>query len=786
MLDLRPPWFLIDGVLVAPDTADPTQYYYFPSSPHLARDDHGRPAIRLMVYREDLETLPAGQDEAAGFLVLDTALDWPAETLTRVARKIAGQRDLPATPRLVPVPFTAGTVRFFVFDRRSALPGDQGGPGGPGAGPGIGAGAEPGGPGDGTDPDGVSTEWVPRLLAAGMPSLYSDNRAMLSATLSKKAAQLFEAAFGGFVPAGVVYDLTYAGLQPAFDVKVAADWEQVYHHIFDETATRILFSSHDVSTIVDDLVDKKVITFTGTIEGVGDEGMEAQFNEVRKLLQEWVINKFFIPVPNPDQPDDHPIESRVLDTLHGLLTVGSPVDVRHTRRELDMSEIRTFTVDYSIARAVERRIAPQGHLSVVLADSGAPREQVVTVVTGAEDQWRSLEFTVSAAAEFGPAALAQVDVFVWYGDAGTGPSPAPPAGADVWSATLDATHPVATRAAWYRPEAGTSFLYRYEAVFSPHAVVGDGVVLDSGWRRGEGARLTVIPSQLYDDRSLGFETSAILPADLFPEVFVRLRYTDPDAGWTYQDSGVLSANHPLPFAFRTRQHAPAGVDYRLTFLSPGADPIDADWATTSESHVLVGDPRRNLTHVRVTVVGDISRIRQLLIDFTYDDEDNDVHQEGSLNLDAASLPLAHEWVFHRVDPAKRRYRYQQTLVDVDGNLSATGWLTDDRTTLPVGEVYALRWTIRPQLVGPPLTDNNLSAVRVHLHYRDVANGYETSGDVAFAAPGEGAGWALALKDPALRDYDYTVTYVTNTGVERRIGPASANDTFLVVSSVPPS
>src|SRR4051794_26715181 len=96
MLDLRPPWFLINGVLCAPDTVDETQYYFFPSSPHLARSEDGRPAVRLMVYRERLSPLPPGEDEAAGFLVLDTSLDWPPETLADVARKLRTQRGLSA------------------------------------------------------------------------------------------------------------------------------------------------------------------------------------------------------------------------------------------------------------------------------------------------------------------------------------------------------------------------------------------------------------------------------------------------------------------------------------------------------------------------------------------------------------------------------------------------------------------------------------------------------------------------------------------------------------------
>ena len=61
--------------------------------------------------------------------------------------------------------------------------------------------------------------------------MYGDNRAIFSAVLTKEATQLIYDAFDGFIPAGVVYDLTFVGMQRAFNVHVSADWEQVYHFL---------------------------------------------------------------------------------------------------------------------------------------------------------------------------------------------------------------------------------------------------------------------------------------------------------------------------------------------------------------------------------------------------------------------------------------------------------------------------------------------------------------------------------------------------------------------------
>lgn len=773
MLNLAGSWSLIDGVMVGSDTVDPLQYYYFPSSPHLAKDEQGRPAIRLMIYREDLEELPAGHDDMTGFLVLDTALDWPPEKLTKVGRKLQTQQQLPGAPRLVPVPFTAGTVQFYVLNKQSELPSTEGG------GPVDGGGAVDGG----GPAEPVRDEWVPSLLAAGMPALYSDNRAMLSAELSKKAAAVIDGSFNGFMPVGVVYQLTYVGMQPAFNVRVEANWEQVYKFMSERTDARFLWFSSDVEKVVDDLVDTKVITFKGTIEGVGDEGMEGQFNEVRKLLQGWVFDTFFDPVPNPDQVDPHAAENRVLDFLSDLRTVGSPIGVGYTRRELEMTEVRSLSVDYSVARAVERKIAPQGHLSVIFADAGITRDQVVTEIHGDDDRWRDLDFTITAAADFGPAALAKIDVSVWYGDS---PDHVPPPNADIWTASLDAQHPVVQRSAWFKPEVGTSFLYRYVGIFSPQAVVGEGVTLDSGWRRGEGARLTVVPDELYTDRKVAFELSRLLPGELFPEVQVRLRYADPVTGWVYRDAGLLSADtKSVPFQFRTRQGGPAELGYQLSYSQRGDDPVETEWRTTEEPLVVVGDPRRNLFTVRVLVGGDLTRIRLLVLDLAYEDAGEQIFEEEKLQLDGAQLSLSHEWTFHRAVPERKRYSYFQTLIDIDGNVSTTGWVQDDRPTLIVGEVYARQWSVRPQLVGPALSEHNLAAVKLRLHYEDRTHALELDSEVVFTAIGPSEPWKLDLKDPGLRDYSYTVTYVTNTGVERTVGTRFASDTFLMISSVPP-
>src|SRR4029079_17412503 len=121
------------------------------------------------------------------------------------------------------------------------------------------------------------------------------------AVLTKEATQLMFDAFDGFIPAGVVYDLTFVGMQRAFNVHVSADWSQVYHFLDEKFSLNLIFVQSDIEKVVSEMIEKKIIKIEASLEGVGDEGMENEFNEVRKQLQELVLDKFFNPTVSPDK-----------------------------------------------------------------------------------------------------------------------------------------------------------------------------------------------------------------------------------------------------------------------------------------------------------------------------------------------------------------------------------------------------------------------------------------------------------------------------------------------------
>ena len=456
MLSLAPPYYIYQGVPVLADAQDPRQFHYLPNRPHFAVDEQNRPAVRFIALKDD-PNAPATDDQVTGFFFFDTSIDWPAETLTSVARKIQADHNLDQVPRLVPLLYRKGTVRLMFLDQMTPDPNAP-----PGSSDGSSSGTATG---DGTGPVTPSEKWVTLLESSGVPSLYGENRAIFSAVLTKKATQLLYGAFDGFVPAGVVYDLTFDGLQPAFHIHIDVDWRQVYTFLKEKYAVDLLFFSNDVENIAQKLEEAKIIHFDAAIMGVGDEGLQGQFNDAKKQLTDFVLDNFFKPVPNPNRPDTS-VQDGVISVIQAIRDLGSPVNVGYQRIDLTDDELRTLNIDYDIAVAVERHIAPQGHLSMFFSDYNLKRDDVVTIVDTADSVFRTADFQVVVSAPFSDDAIDAVTVDVAYGQ----PSP-PPANAGLWS-FLFRDGNVQKRSGWYDPSVGDQVQYRYETVFHPAPTAG--------------------------------------------------------------------------------------------------------------------------------------------------------------------------------------------------------------------------------------------------------------------------------------------------------------------------
>lgn len=779
MLSFGPPYFQVEGMTVMSDFHDPLQFYYFPNRPKLSVDEQGRPAIRFIILKEaqdEIERNPDGtaaEDDVAGFLVFDTDLAWDSEAVRKAERFIKREMDLADTPRLAPLPYKGGTVQLTFLDRTTELPK----PVDP---------TNPNPPPPPADPVDAQQRWVPFLKSSGVPSLYGDNRAIFSAMLSRKATKLLYGAFEGFMPAGVVYNLEFVGMQTAYRVDVQADWEQAYHFIQEHFGLDLVFVTVDLDDIVERLEEKKIINITASLELEGEEAavVEEEFNQVRKDLTELVLEKFFEPVPNPNEatPDDQTV-STVLSTARQVRNIVHLwPSAGYSRREVSTEEIRSIQVDYTVNKAVSRKIAPQAHISLFFEDFGLTKEDVVTVVDGNDALWNTTTFDALVNADYAGDAIHSVALDVQY----RAPDHFDPlADPDAeWSFLFDSPDDRVKRSSWYNPDIGHQYFYRYSVFFKPSALPGPTHSVSSGWRPHDSQLLVISPDELYRRLALEVQVDTSFPWDRYSGVFVHLRHST--GAWTHEDSKLLhKGDSSFRMALRTDKAADPGIDYRLSYLKAGGGTVEEGWQRTSSDLVIVRDPMPPRPKVRIVVAGDRTRILNLIVDLRYSDPANGVSASESVVFDTSNIHTAQVWEIPVVDPAKRRYEYGQTIIDVDGNVTSTGFQQEDKSTLTVGETFVKLMEVQPELVGPPLSANSVERIVLTLRYDDDANNVHEEEQQSFAQPGMGAPWRLKLQDASLRDYTYELTYVLNTGFEKSTGRRSTRDRFLMLSTVPP-
>ena len=340
---------------------------------------------------------------------------------------------------------------------------------------------------------------MPFLKSSGVPSLYGDNRAIFSAMLSRKATKLLYGAFEGFMPAGVVYNLDFVGMQTAYRVNVKADWEQAYHFMQEHFGLDLIFVTVDLDNIVERLEEAKIITIEASLELEGEEAavVEEEFNQVRKDLTEMVLEKFFEPAPNPNEatPDDQTV-STVLGTARQIRNIINLwPSAGYSRREVSIEELRSIQVDYTVNKAVSRKIAPQAHISLFLEDFGLKKEDIVTVVDGNDALWRTTNFDLMVNADFAGDAIHSVALDVQYRLPGHFDPRADP---DVgWSFRFEETKNRFKVSTWYDPDIGHEYFYRYSVFFKPSALPGPSGSVSSGWRANDTQVLVISPNELY-------------------------------------------------------------------------------------------------------------------------------------------------------------------------------------------------------------------------------------------------------------------------------------------------
>lgn len=198
------PILYFKGLTIFKDFSDPKTFYYLPpEAPRIARSaeggESGDYALRLVLFRPDPNApLPAGMEDGGGFLNLDTDLHIGAGVLDQVREEI--RRKFGTDANLVPVPFMDGSVELVLL---------------------------------GVNRDEEGQPFVREVAGSTVPSLYGTQRAAFSTVLDRNGAALMKAVLeeGGVTMALAIYHLTYAGIPPAYNLKITIDYQRVFDHL---------------------------------------------------------------------------------------------------------------------------------------------------------------------------------------------------------------------------------------------------------------------------------------------------------------------------------------------------------------------------------------------------------------------------------------------------------------------------------------------------------------------------------------------------------------------------
>ncbi len=270
MLQLDARTLTIEGVTIFRDHADPTQFWYLPGPVALARrESDQRSKFTYLKYKNR----PGATRRGGGFLMIEVNLKLDADAERRVLERLASISR--GRPKLTPVPFDDGTVACVALNLQGA--------GGTRANPG---------------PEG-SFSAVETILGASKPSLAGENTAVFSLELSAEGATILEKAFkDGTTPIGVIYDLKYTGLRPAFNVKITANFNQVFTHFSTSADGQRGFTRAGIDVGFESLVRNgaikiEVADMTGTAEN------ETRIKDALDFFKAQVLNTWFTPAMTP-------------------------------------------------------------------------------------------------------------------------------------------------------------------------------------------------------------------------------------------------------------------------------------------------------------------------------------------------------------------------------------------------------------------------------------------------------------------------------------------------------
>jgi hypothetical protein len=693
-----------------------------------------------------------------GFLNFDCNIGVELEHLERVRVDLQSLEGLSDPPRLAPVPLIDGSVRMMLFGRES--------------------GGEP------LPPD-EEPRFVVKIDHPSKPALFGDNQAAFSVELDQEGITILEQALQGEMsPIGVVYSLDYLALRPAYSVRVRADWDRVQHHLQESFGFDLLIVSSQSDTIVDELIENRVIELevdTFVVEGEETSDLTGRRDLAVADVREMVLETFFEPSLEPinhGQPgwQDGIHTAQSIGRLLATSGWGVPT---FKLRNVDITRIdkKTLNVNMRERVAVKRNIYPQGHLAGIfrtLSQEGLDLERFVISVDLDDPWFQKRKVTVIPRTDFTTDAITSVNVRLQYGSE--------PKNlvfdmqnrerSDLeWASILEDGAMQRKVTASYKVNfAGIDGTERPTSLESPETVITEDV-------------LEVFPRDLYAMVDIPITVANSFPWDGYHQVEVQTRYTDEENGIRIGDSFLLDkdTNTETIWKIFVLDRLRSAYEYRLIYRAVDNRDVETPWTPSTEESITVTNPfPSNRTRTLMVVpLFDWTQVRRAFVDLRYQDDENDILKEESFQFQEGT-DEPETFVVGLENPDRRLVYYKVTAIFKTGSMiELPESATRDQRIMVSDAMRGHRViTIRPEAAD--FAAKRLKEIKVSLRYVDEENGLSYQDTPRFTDADNEAFFEFDYADEEKSRYEFSLLYLMTNGMTRTTDWESTNTETLVI------
>ncbi|MDG5975412.1 hypothetical protein H010_09141 [Hydrogenophaga taeniospiralis CCUG 15921] len=736
---------IINGLSVFPDHADPEQWYYMPTAPHLTtRRDSALgvdiPQFMLLGFRGD-----AGN---GGFLNFDCNVGASQAQIDDLAREIANAENLRNAPRIAPIPLEGGTVRLMMLGKDSAAPAPTGTP------------ATPAGP-----------QFVLKMDHSANPSLYGDNQAAFSVQLDQDGFTVMQQVLDGeILPIAVVYSLEFLGLRPAYNIRLKVDWDRVQKHMDESFSASILVFSTEIGKAVDELIDKRAIVLesdTFVAEGDDTKGIidrrDAALAQVRSMITEAFFN---VSLP-PWTPEKKPDWERAMDAVGRFATAqsaqaaGGPAaglmpSFSYKRMDYTRMDKKALNVNFSERVAVKKHIHPQGHLQSLfktLRDGRVPMDHFVKQVSLDNEWFKKRKLRVTARNDLAADDIASINVRAAYGDKPQNAllTPAALETKFEWFSQIDAGKPLRDVA------------MEYEVTFKNVDTTKRPARLKSPPWTVDIDNVEIVPRDLY----------SLITVPVMAENFPWERYSSVEVQLRYADDAHEIAQHDT---LRLTKEAPS-ANWKMFVLDPDKTTfevkkvfraidhrdVEHGWQACDETQVTVRNPFPTRRVVQVVPSVDWTQVQEAFVDFRYEDPANNVLVEESMSFTEGTSSKA--FAVDLRNPALKSVFYRISLQYKDSRF----------VELPESMTNATRIAIKTDTKGHRIVTvrapsaferRHLRKATVSLRFEDFAGGLSFADEMVFENGQSSGEFEYDYLDPARMRFEYSVRWLFENGLNK--------------------